>query len=990
MRTGRGVGHPLITVIWGLLIVLGSQALAAPTLEHGFRSPPDEAKPWVYWWWLKGNVSESSITRDLEEMKRKCVGGVLLFDARGYHEDHVPPPPSRMEFMSPEWRKKVKFAMGEAHRLGLVMSINLSSCAGALKGPWDVGDDAPKKLIWTAADIQGPRRLNDLPHHPAGRRLWPVALLACRHKESGVAPAVATIASVPNLGGNWHEAVVSARPGAASAEVVDLTEKTDSQGRLIWDVPDGRWTVIRFAFTLMTGRENEVDILSEKAVADHFQRMGRALLHDAGPLTGKTLTHFYSVSWEGACPSWTSGFEQEFRKRRGYDLRPYLPVLAGMTVRSSQITQRFLEDYRRTLGDCFLRNCYGTLVEQCHRAGIKWHSESGGPWDRNSAMFAEADQLSFWAANDMPQGEFWSPAMRQTNCRRTAMAAHIHGLPLAAVEAFTHMQAHWSMYPALLKPGADAALCDGINFFIWHAFTASPPEFGKPGIEYFAGTHLNPNVTWWEQAGDFLTYLARCQFLLRTGRFVADVCCYTSNRNYARWTRGQKWSDKPSLVLPEGFTYDLMNTEVLLNSLSFKGDHLILPDGMRYRLLVVDLEDDATPPEALRKILQLAEAGATVVLGWRRPTRAPGLSSYPEKDAEVLALAGELWGGAGQQPARRGRGKGHMFVGMDMNQVLAAKQIPPDVAGPCDYIHREDTGTDVYFITGRGQFDCTFRTTGKQPELWDPVTGRIQDAACYRATSDGRTIMPINLPENGSVFVVFRKPSRSHHLVSATAPEGGLEIDGHSQASLSGCLWRRGRYVLNNNRSRAITVEVYDLPEPRPLVGPWEVRFASGGGAPERTVFQQLLPWNEHPEKSIRYFSGTATYCKTFRTKQPAARRPVRLDLGKVYNVARVRLNGRDLGVVWTAPWTKDLSGLVRAGTNELEIDVTNLWVNRLIGDAALPASERLIKTNVALFGKKAERPAWQGFSAEDPLLPSGLLGPVRIEFGRRENILLE
>lgn len=991
MRTGRRASNSLIAAVWVLLVFPGSRAVAAPTLEQCFQNPPDEAKPWVYWWWVKGNVDESSITRDLEEMKRKGVGGLLLFDARGYHEDHVPPPPSRMEFMSPEWRRLVKFAMGEASRLGLVMSINLSSCAGALKGPWDVGDDAPKRLVWTSTEVQGPGRLNDLPRNPAGGRSWPVALLACRHQEGSTAPSsVATRAAVPTPGQNWREAVLSAKPGAALAEVVDLTDNVDSKGELSWDAPGGRWTVIRFAFALMAGRENEVDILSAKAVGDHFQRMGRALLDDAGPLAGKTLTHFYSVSWEGACPTWTSGFEQEFRKRRGYDLRPCLPVLAGMTVRDSQFSQRFLEDYRRMLSDCFLNNCYGTLVEQCHRAGIKWHSESGGPWDRNSAMFAEADQLSFWAVNDMPQGEFWSPAARQTNCRRTAMAAHIYGLPLAAVEAFTHMQAHWSMYPALLKPGADAALCDGINFFIWHTFTASPSEFGKPGIEYFAGTHLNPNVTWWEQAGDFLTYLARCQFLLRTGRFAADVCCYTNDRNYSRWSRGEKWGDKPSLILPKGFTYDLMNTEVLLNRLSFNDDHLTLPDGMRYRLLVVDLEEEAIPTEALRKILRLAESGATVVFGRRRPTRAPGLAGYPDSDADVRRLADELWGQTDKSAWRRSCGKGHIFVGVDIDQVLAAERVFPDVAGPCDWIHRTGIEGDVYFITGKGQAEYTFRVTGKEPELWDPVTGRIRDAVCYRTTDDGRTIVPINLPDNGSVFVVFRKPARGPHLVSVTAPEGGLEINTCSEQGLSVCLWRSGHCVLQDARNRPVTIEASGLSEPRMLVGPWEVRFSPGLGAPDKTVFPQLLPWNKHPEKGIKHFSGTATYRKTFELDRTAARGPVRLDLGEVHIIARVRLNGRDLGVVWTAPWTKDLSGVVRAGTNELEIDVTNLWVNRLIGDAALPANERLTKTNVALFGKKAARPAWQGFSAEDPLLPSGLVGPVRIEFGRQQGVRLE
>ncbi|MBN1345867.1 MAG: hypothetical protein JXQ73_24470 [Phycisphaerae bacterium] len=957
-------------------------------LENGFRRPADGVKPWVYWWWVKGNVDEATITRDLEGMKAKGIGGLLLFDARGYHEDHVPPPPAPMEFMSPEWRKMVKFSMQEAHRLGLEMSINLSSCAGALKGPWDVGDDAPKMLVWTSAEVQGPRKVTCSLQRSSGGGLWDIALLACRHAKgaSGEAAGGGEI----SLSDGWKGVVGVAKPGTEPDEIVDITDKVDGQGRLTWDAPAGRWTLLRFAFRMMEGRENDVDVLSAKAVTAHFQRMGRALLDDAGPLAGKTLTHFYNVSWEGASPTWTLGFDQEFRTRRGYDIRPYLPALAGIMVRNPEITQRFREDYRLTLSDCFLHNFYGTLREQCHKAGIQWHSESGGPWSREAPLLIRADQLSFWSANDMPQGEFWHPGQTRTNCRRTATTAHVYGRPLAAVEAFTHMQAHWSVWPEILKQGADAGFCDGVNFFIWHTFSASPREFGKPGIEYFAGTHLNPNVTWWEQAGGFLTYLGRCQHLLRRGRFVADVCCYLSDRNYSRWSRGAKWSEKPSLVLPPGYSYDVVNTDVLLNRLSFKGGRLCLPGGMAYRLLVVDLEDEAIPPEALRKIVELAESGATVVLGKRRPTRAPGLGGYPKRDDELRRLVGELWGSEGQQPARRRCGKGHVIVGMDLGPVLAAEGIRADVVGLTDYIHRGDTQEDIYFIRGKGRVECTFRVVGRRPELWDPVTGRVVEAACYRATSDGRTVVPLDLPEYGSVFVVFRRPAEGSHVVSISAPEQGLEVEEVAQQTMQVRLWREGRYVLTDAGGRAHVVEASELPEPIALGGPWEVRFDPSWGGPEKVTFPRLVPWNEHSQAGIKYYSGTARYRQSFELDETAARGPVRLELGKVCNIARVRVNGHDLGVVWCAPWTKDLTGVVRSGANKLEIEVANIWVNRLIGDAGLSASERRTKTNVALFAKKAKRPAWQGFSAEDSLMPSGLIGPVRIEFGRRAEVRLE
>ena len=297
-----------------------------------------------------------------------------------------------------------------------------------------------------------------------------------------------------------------------------------------------------------------------------------------------------------------------------------------------------------------MNNCYAKLGELCHRAGLQWHSESGGPWRRDTLLFAQADALAFWGRNDMPQGEFWwpgIPTIGRSNGKQAAMAAHLVR-PAPGLHGIFHPA--WSLIGPpirrLLKPGADAAFCDGINRFVWHTFSASPPEFGKPGIVYFAGTHLNPNVTWWEQAVTILTYLGRCQSLLQQGRFQADVCCYRSDKNYADWNRSPRDAVNPSFGLPKGYAYDLVNTEALLERFSVKDGKLVLPDGMCYRLLVVDPEEESLPPEALRKILRPGSGGRLTVVGLvpRRPQRAPGLTDYPACDQEVLPPGGQILG----------------------------------------------------------------------------------------------------------------------------------------------------------------------------------------------------------------------------------------------------------------------------------------------------------------------------------------------------------
>ena len=1003
---------------WVLPIVL---ALAAawtpaataaddPALEKSFLAPPVASKPWAYWWWLGANVTRESITRDLEGMKAKGLGGFLLFDVTAYGHHLVPAPERRVQFMSPEWRKLVHFAMSEAGRLGLQMSMNLSTCGGTLQAPWDMGENAPKRLVWTSAEVTGPVRLRCRLEAPRPKLFWDVAVVAARHAETAdlrknklPKPVGRVFQPVPEngrvgkpvlqavqakLSGEWSPARFTLPKDARRVtDVVDLTSKVDARGQLTCDLPEGRWTLIRFGCETIKGHEKDVDILNRKAAAAHFERIGKVILQDAGPLAGRTLTHFYNVSWEGASPTWTIGFEEDFLKHRGYAIRPYLPVLAGMVVTSREVSQRFVRDHCRTLSDCFLHNSYGQFTELCHQAGLKWHSESGGPW-RKSPLFVHADQLAFWGHNDMPQGEFWWPSGR-SNARRTAMAAHVYGKRLSSIEAFTHMQPHWTACPATLKPLADAAFCDGVNQFVWHTCSASPAEFGKPGIVYFAGTHLNPNVTWWEQAGAYLKYLARCQHVLRQGRFVADVCCYNTDRNQANWTRGQQWSEKASLSLPKGYTYDLLNTDVLLNRLSVDHGDLVLPDGLRYRLLVVDLEEEAVPPEALQKLVKLAQAGATIVLGRRRPTRAPGLADYPACDQEVRRLAEELWGGEGDRPGGRALGGGKVVRGMSMEQVLRAEGIRPDCDAPCDYIHRRVGEADIYFLAGSGTFEATFRVCAKEPELWDPKTGGIRDAVHFRTAAGGRTVVPLALADSGSVFVVFRKPARGPHVVSVSGPEAGLEIEGRSDSAARLRLWQQGRYVLATSQGKKLSVDVPKLAEPQALSGPWEVRFAPGWGAPESIVFDRLVPWNEHPLEGIKHFSGTATYRKTFQLNSEQAAGLVRLQLGQLKHVARVRVNGKDLGVLWTAPWAVDLTGAVKPGENALEIDVTNTWANRLIGDAGLPPDRRRTKTNIKLYAGKRDPKlrACQGYASEHPLLDSGLIGPVRLQFGRQRDV---
>ena len=949
-----------------LLPVWGDDALA-----ERFADPPASMRPWVYWWWHNANVTERSITQDLEAMAVQGVGGFLLFDVTAYGQHLLAPPARRIDFMSDQWRALVRHALREAGRLGLQASINLSTCGGALRAPWDMGENAVKRLVWSAATVRGPASVAlPLPKSTAPH-FQPVALVAGR---------LATKAESKPEFSAWLPLATRIPKGAATVlETLDLSGRVVGD-TLVWDVPAGDWRILRFGCVVMAARREDVDVLNPAAVEAHFDRMGRALIADAGPLAGKTLTHFYNVSWEGVSPSWTPGFEKDFQAFRGYEAGPYLPALAGLIVKDGDTTRRFHRDFALSLSDAFMTNCYARFDQLCKEAGLRWHSEAGGPsWSRGSPLFRAADQLAFWGRNAMPQGEFWVPGYR-SNMRRAAMAAHVYGKQLVAVEAFTHMSTHWSQYPGSLKRSADLALCDGANQFVWHTSSASPDEYGLPGIVYFAGTHVNRNVTWFRHAKGFFDYLARGQIMLRQGQFVADVACYMGDGNYEQFGRGKTWRSGSALQLPKGYSFDLLNSEVLAG-MQAENSELVLASGMRYRLLVLDPATTTVPVADLRRIVALVEAGATLVLGERQPTRAPGLAGHPESTREVAELVAKLWGPGS---VRRRLGKGTVVVGAPLPETLDALGMRPDFIGTDEYIHRRDGDMDIYFVAGSGRVDLSFRVTGREPEIWDPLDGSIRRVARTLETVDGRTVLPVTMPQNGSLFVVFRRAAREPRVVGINGPKR-ITMRGREGDAARVRFWQNGEYTFTSSRRKTTPVKLAGIPDARELSGPWTVGFTPGWGAPESVALPKLVPWSDHENPDIRFYSGTATYRLAFNLSAPESGSTIRLQLGKVGCIARVRLNDREAGVVWTTPWEADLTGLAKVGDNVLEVEVANVWKNRLIGDAALPPEKRRARTNVGLEKGKRTKKRCQTIASTDALMPSGLMGPVVLEFGREQ-----
>ncbi|HOW72327.1 MAG TPA: glycosyl hydrolase [Phycisphaerae bacterium] len=733
-----------------------------------------------------------------------------------------------------------------------------------------------------------------------------------------------------------------------SSEVVDLTSRLGQNGHLQWEVPMGRWSILRFGYTLEGQRTRcsstvigyEADMLDAKGIETHFKHCATPLLEAAGDQAGKTLKRLHIDSYElgadvrGQQPTWSASFREEFRTRRGYDLTPFLPALARRIVDGREKTNRFLWDVRMTIADLMAERFFGRFAELAHARGVGIQCETG----YGTYPHPQFDGLRVAAQCDVTMGEFWwgTDIMSQFEpfcnvIRSVASPAHVYGRRIVQAESFTSWQ-HFSEYPATLKPLGDRAFCDGLNRMVFHQYTHQPNE-DRPGYQYGAGTHIDRHVTWWEMAAPWLNYLTRCQHLLQSGRFHADVA-YFYGEGSAKYVPGKKYL-KPAL--PDGYNYDCVNADVLLNRMKVADGRLALPEGVSYRLLVLPTQRTLSPG-LLRKIRELIELGATV-LG-DRPARPPGLSDWPKCDQELKILADEMWGTAPGDRGRRQIGKGRLVWGEKPVDVLASIGTLQDfeVAGDnegFEFIHRVIGKADVYFVSSQinapQRVECRFRVHERQPELWDPVQGCLGDLPEQIQTEDDRTQLSLRFEPYQSFFVVFRKPL-------ARAPQ---DVAKHSFVSAK----------------REIE-----------LAGPWTVGFDPAWGGPEKAVFEKLEDWTQRPEEGIKHYSGMATYRKTLDLPRAADQGETRrfLDLGTVNYLARVRLNGKDLGVVWTAPWRVEITGTVKTTGNELEIEVVNTWVNRIVGDASLPADKRFCKTNVS-------------HPAEHPLMPSGLLGPVTV-----------
>jgi hypothetical protein len=1001
--------------------VLHGQATAshADALRAGFRQPPAAAKLRCYWWWLNGNTTDDTITHDLEGMKSHGYGGAILVDADGSGQDGNAEVPMGPPIGSPRWIALFVHSLSEAKRLGLEISLSVTSRwdVGIIGGPTVKPEDAIKMMTWSRIVVDGGGiKKIQLPAPPTQNGFYrPIAVLAYLLRHGATLPGSTasgrrrllhlefksasreTGFSMPASDEIMrNEPSVAGEEDAEIGQVVDLSSRVSKEGDLEWDFPSGTWEVLRLGYTDSSKHLTDaagtplglpLDALSPEAFDHYWRDAVTPLLDAAKPYIGTSLRYLVTDSWESGGANWTDDFREEFKRRRGYDPVAYLPIVTGRIMTDRDTSNQFLFDLRRTVADLIAENDYDRFAEYARKNGLGTHPEAGGPHG------APIDALENFRSTTYPQTEFWvvSGTHRATDDERffvkeASSAAHIYGKPFVAAEGPTSMNpAAWSeSLGDDVQPTIDYAFTEGLNRLYWHEFTSSPAKYGTPGQEYFAGTHLNPQVTWWNQAGPFLMALNRAQFLLQQDRSVSDLLYFYGDQ-VPGFVRVK--SDDPAQVLP-GYDYDVVNEDALLHRMLFNGADLRTPEGLHYRALALPASHRISYA-ALEWISLFVKQGG-VVIG-AKPTGTLGLIPPSEK-AEYERIADTMWAGCAGRAATAQYSRGTIYCSAGARDALMAMGVAPDFSyrlnttdanaletPSFDYVHRRTANAEIYFVRNTQPMELkatlSFRVRGREPELWNVDDATIVPALAYKETDEGRTEIPLTFPAKGSVFVIFERPAQRHLIEiekdgSTVFPSIRQGTGVFSSGKQSWIATIPGTYRSTDSHGAKQTLTVSATELQAPINTSWTLSFPAGWGAPSSVPVDRFQSWTESTDPGIRYFSGTAVYRTSLQIPAGIVKpgRQLWLQLGQLREIATVTVNGHTAETVWRQPFDVRIDPLVHAGNNIVEIKVTNLWPNRIIGDLQPSATARYTHTNVRAYTK------------DSPLMPSGLLEPVTIQ----------
>ena len=984
----------------GVLLVLsftiqGCTTVSSDKLKEEFKNPPESSKPGVYWYFMDGNLSREEMTKDLESMKEVGINNLIFLEVG------IGVPRGPVDFMSEEWQDLYVHAVREAERLGIRILLGAGPGWCGSGGPWVKPEESMKHFVFSETEISGNKKVNvELPIPEQRSTVWhtmkdpyyeDVAVYAI---PGSIVPVIADInekalyerdpySSKPNVKPYLPALASYEEPEKSKilehSEIINVTEYLQANGHLIWDAPAGDWTIIRMG-KRVTGastrpspqpviglESNKMDTL---AFRNHLKNYTDILLEKTAPRKeGVGWTGFHMDSWESGAQNWTEGIVDEFKKRRGYDPEPYFLAYTGRAIESVEITERFLWDLRQTCKELVLENHAEFGKAYAHGNGLELTIE---PYDMNPA-----GDLDLGAIADVIMAEFWSKRFGfQTSYAvlQATSISHITGQPIVGAEVFTSDNNEaWQEYPWSMKDQSDWALALGVNRFVYHTFAHKPlgDEY-RPGMTMGPyGVHWDRGQTWWPMVEAYHKYISRSSHMMQQGQAVSDILYLTPEGAPMVFTPpADALEENGAIPDKKGFGFDGCSPKMLMEKATVENGKIVFPGASSYEIMVLPNFETMTP-ELLAKINALVEKGAKII--GTPPVKSPSLVNYPNCDNRVKELAGKLWGSLPTPPERTAQkyGEGTIYWGGELSNLPAGELYPSykntvelltelniqeDFVSDKNTIrfgHRKTDDKEIYFVANRtNSFQptkCTFRAVG-EPELWTGTIGETRKIKNY-SVENGLTIIPLEFYPYESFFITF---------------------SGKSEKTTS------------NQKESNFPV----FTEFKRIEGSWDVAFDPKFGGPATIKFDELQDWTAHEMRGIKYYSGIATYKKTIQI-EGLKDKSYFIDLGVVNDIARVKLNGKDMGVIWCAPWRIDISSALKEGTNELEIEVANRWINRLLGDRQEPdANVRKVKFKNGLMGGQefttgrytfTTKAAMGSFNFTEPL-SSGLLGPVKIQ----------
>lgn len=918
----------ILALLFANVISQGLQPVSAQVKQEGWPALTNQARPWSRWWWMGSAVDETNLVNLMSQYGKAGFGGLEvtpIYGAVGFESNYL-------RYLSPQWMRMLDVSVREAKKNGMGIDMNTGT-GWPFGGPQVTAGNAACKLVLQSYSLAAGTKLAE-------------KIIPKDKKQVGYAHLQSVMAFGPD------------------GKREDLTGNVKDDGTLEWTSPGSDWNLVA-AFSGKTlqqvkraapgGEGLTLDHFSKEATNQYLARFDSAFRE-----SNHGVGCFFNDSYEVYGTNWTNSLFEEFYKRRGYRLQDHLQELSERKP-ETDVSRRVQCDYRETISELLRENFTKTWTDWAH--GKK-------SLTRNQAHGSPGNLLDLYATVDVPECEtfgsskFDIPGLRRDSSdirnvdpdpvmmKFASSAANVTGRNLTSCETFTWLAEHFRVSLSQCKPEVEQAFLSGVNHVFYHGTAYSPKEAGWPGWLFYASVNFAPSNSFWPHLRGLNDYIARCQSILQGGTADNDLLVYwpvydvwmkpgssdlqLTIHSIDRWLYPTPFCSLVKQLMKEGYTLDFVSDH-LLDGLTVKNGMLVTRSGSSYRTLVVPAADNM-PVATLDRILGLAAQGATILFQ-ELPKDVPGLQNLEARRLKMKDLLRNVNASdSNTKPAITQTGQGKVVVSGSVGEAFVELNILPEnlTANGLKFIRRKsEAGTYYYLVNHTATAVNGFvplNRKGKGCLLLDPQTS--QTGVAQTREENGKMMVRLQLQPGEAIFVLV------------------------SGKQLSSPAWP---YLGDSGKVTAMT-------------GPWKLQFTQGGAAlPADAELKNLVSWTELPDARAHDFSGSAVYSGTLDIKGNVEGEYL-LNLGRVCESARVRVNGQEAGILWSIPFSTRIGKFLKPGKNLLEIEVANLMANRIrrmdIDKVTWRNYHEINFVNVDY--KSFDASGWK------PMI-AGLLGPVTI-----------